>query len=202
MIKRICVYCGSGPGTNPAFVAAARQFGKILVLNGIELVWGAGKYGIMGEIARSVLQNGGSATGVIPEFLIRKEGTLEGTTHLIVTKDMHERKQKFWELSDAFVALPGGVGTLEETVEQMTWIQIGRSKKPMLLANIEGFWDPLICLLEHMRRLEFIRPGLEFNQLVANQVDEILPILNGTLVSKRPGMNGNGHLAAELGRHF
>ncbi|OGG76946.1 Rossman fold protein, TIGR00730 family [Candidatus Kaiserbacteria bacterium RIFCSPLOWO2_01_FULL_54_24] len=202
MIKRICVYCGSGPGTNPAFVAAARQFGKILVLNGIELVWGAGKYGIMGEIARSVLQNGGSATGVIPEFLIRKEGTLEGTTHLIVTKDMHERKQKFWELSDAFVALPGGVGTLEETVEQMTWIQIGRSKKSMLLANIEGFWDPLICLLEHMRRLEFIRPGLEFNQLVANQVDEILPILNGTLVSKRPGMNGNGHLAAELGRHF
>ena len=175
MIKRICVYCGSGPGTNPAFVAAARQFGKILVLNGIELVWGAGKYGIMGEIARSVLQNGGSATGVIPEFLIRKEGTLEGTTHLIVTKDMHERKQKFWELSDAFVALPGGVGTLEETVEQMTWIQIGRSKKSMLLANIEGFWDPLICLLEHMRRLEFIRPGLEFNQLVANQVDEILP---------------------------
>ena len=202
MIKRICVYCGSGPGTNPAFVAAARQFGKILVLNGIELVWGAGKYGIMGEIARSVLQNGGSATGVIPEFLIRKEGTLEGTTHLIVTKDMHERKQKFWELSDAFVALPGGVGTLEETVEQMTWIQIGRSKKPMLLANIEGFWDPLICLLEHMRRLEFIRPGLEFNQLVANQVDEILPILNGTLASKRPGVNGNGHLAAELGRHF
>ncbi len=176
-IRKICVYCGSGPGTDPAFVQAARDFGKILAENGIGLVYGGGAAGIMGELADAVLKYGGEATGIIPEFLMAREHALRQTHGLIVTRDMHERKRKMFDLADAFVALPGGVGTLEELVEQLTWVQLGRHKKPVLAANIEGFWDPLCALLDHMRTLEFIRGDLSFELLVASKVDDILPML-------------------------
>ena len=176
-IRKICVYCGSGPGTDPAFVQAARDFGKILAENGIGLVYGGGAAGIMGELADAVLKHGGEATGIIPEFLMAREHALRQTHGLIVTRDMHERKRKMFDLADAFVALPGGVGTLEELVEQLTWVQLGRHKKPVLAANIEGFWDPLCALLDHMRTLEFIRGDLSFELLVASKVDDILPML-------------------------
>jgi hypothetical protein len=176
-IRKICVYCGSGPGTDPAFVAAARAFGVIMAKNGIGLVYGGGAIGIMGEISRAVLDNGGEATGIIPEFLMAREHARDSAHGLIVTRDMHERKRKMFELADAFVALPGGVGTLEEIVEQMTWVQLGRHKKPILLANIKGFWEPLCALLEHMKKLDFIRGDLSFDLLVTGKVEEILPML-------------------------
>ena len=176
-IRKICVYCGSGPGTDPAFVAAARAFGKILAQNNIGLVYGGGAVGMMGELAQTVAANGGQVTGIIPEFLMAREHALQTTQGLIVTRDMHERKRKMFELADAFVALPGGVGTLEELVEQLTWVQLGRHRKPVLAANIEGFWEPLCALLEHMKTLEFIRGDLSFDLLVADKVEDILPML-------------------------
>jgi uncharacterized protein (TIGR00730 family) len=180
-ISRICVYCGSGPGTDPAFIEAATALGAVMARNGIGLVYGGGGEGMMGAVARAVIDNGGQVTGIIPEFLIGREHALTGKHELIVTKDMHERKRKMFEMADAFVAMPGGVGTLEEIVEQMTWAQLGRHKKPILLANVKGFWQPLCALLDHMKSLQFIRNGLEFELLVADRVEDILPMLDKAL---------------------
>ena len=176
-ILKICVYCGSGPGTDPAFVDSARAFGAILAKNGIGLVFGGGSIGMMGTLAKSVLEHGGEVTGIIPEFLVAREHAMRGADNLIVTRDMHERKRKMFEMADAFVAMPGGIGTLEEVVEQITWVQLGRHRKPILLANIKGFWNPLCALIDHMKRLEFIRGDLNFDLLVAEKVADILPTL-------------------------
>ncbi len=175
-IRRICVYCGSGTGADPAFAAAARAFGKILAENRIGLVYGGGSVGLMGEIATAVLDHGGDVVGIIPRFLTRREHALR-RGEIVVTRDMHDRKLQMFERADAFVALPGGVGTLEELVEQMTWAQLGRHKKPILLANINGFWDPLCALLDHMTQLHFIRADLAVNYLVAKRVEDIVPML-------------------------
>jgi len=175
LIRTICVYCGSGPGRNPAFLASARKFGEILARNRVRLVYGGGSLGLMGELANAVLDHGGEVTGIIPEFLTGRERKLARAQEVIVTRDMHERKRIMFERADAFVALPGGIGTLEETVEQMTWAQLGRHKKPIILANIEGFWDPLCALLDHMADLAFIRPGLMVEPIVVDRVEDILP---------------------------
>ena len=175
-LKRICVYCGSGPGSDPAFVAAARALGTILADNGIGLVYGGGSVGLMGELANAVLDRGGEVIGIIPTFLENREHA-NPRGEVIITRDMHERKQRMFDEADAFVALPGGVGTLEEVVEQMTWAQLGRHQKPILLANIQKFWDPLCALLDHMEELHFIREGLAVDYLVAERVDDILPML-------------------------
>jgi uncharacterized protein (TIGR00730 family) len=176
-IKSICVYCGSGPGTNPAFVAAARAFGRILSENGIRLVYGGGSVGLMGELAKSVVDHNGAVTGIIPEFLTVREFMFQRAQEMIVTRDMHERKRLMFEHADAFVALPGGIGTLEELVEQMTWAQLGRHKKPILIVNIARFWDPICVLLDHMKQSAFIREGLTINLLVADRVEDVLPKL-------------------------
>jgi len=176
-IRTVCVYCGSGPGTNPHFVEAAIGFGKALADNGIRLVYGGGSIGLMGAVATSVLDHGGTVTGIIPDFLTTRENALKRVQEMIVTPDMHERKRLMFERSDAFVALPGGVGTLEELVEQLTWQQLGRHSKPVLLANIDGFWEPLLALLAHMRATEFIRPSLAVDILKAERVEDILPRL-------------------------
>jgi len=180
-LQTICVYCGSGPGKNPAFVKAARSFGKILAENGIGLVYGGGSIGLMGELAKSVLAHGGRVTGVIPDFLVEREHMLKEAQDHIVTKDMHERKRIMFERSDAFVALPGGIGTLEELVEQLTWSQLGRHAKPGVLANIEGFWDPLLALFDKMSGELFVRPGLELNMLVVDRVDEVISAIDKAL---------------------
>ncbi len=176
-IKAVCVYCGSGPGANPRFVETARAFGRILAENGIRLVYGGGSIGLMGAIAMSVVDHGGSVTGIIPDFLTAREFMFQRAQEMIVTRDMHERKRLMFERADAFVALPGGIGTLEELVEQLTWAQLGRHKKPILIANIEKFWDPLCALLDHMRELQFIRAGLMVEPLVVERVEDILPRL-------------------------
>jgi len=176
-IRKICVYCGSGPGIDPAFVESARAFGALLAKDGIGLVFGGGSVGMMGSIAESVHEHGGEVTGIIPEFLVAREHAMRGAHNLIVTRDMHERKRKMFEMADAFVAMPGGIGTLEEIVEQITWVQLGRHRKPILLANIKRFWDPLCALIDHMKALEFIRHDLSFDLLVADNVEDILPML-------------------------
>jgi len=183
MIRTICVFCGSGPGSDPAFVAAARAFGEILARNHVRLIYGGGSLGMMGAIANSVLEHGGEVTGIIPEFLTDREKTLTHAQEIIITRDMHERKWVMFERSDAFVALPGGIGTLEETIEEMTWAQLGRHKKPILLANIKGFWDPLCALLDHMKELAFIRPGLNIDPIVVSRVEDILPRLRAALAT-------------------
>jgi uncharacterized protein (TIGR00730 family) len=176
-LKTVCVYCGSGPGTNPLFIEAAKAFGKALAENGVRLVYGGGAVGLMGAVADAVLDHGGLVTGIIPDFLRKREHALSRVQEMIVTPDMHERKRLMFERSDAFVALPGGVGTLEELVEQLTWKQLGRHAKPVLLANIDNFWEPLFSLLSHMRQTEFIRPGFTVDILKADRVEDILPKL-------------------------
>src|SRR5258706_9433939 len=164
-IKTVCVYCGSGPGTNPHFTEAAIALGKVFAENDIRLVYGGGSIGLMGAVAKSTLDHGGSVTGIIPDFLRARENPLTPVQEMIVTPHMHERKRLMFERSDAFIALPGGVGTLEELVEQMTWQQLGRHSKPVLLANIDNFWEPLLALLSHMRANQFIRPALDVEVL-------------------------------------
>lgn len=176
-IKTVCVYCGSGSGSNHRFLEAATALGKVFAENNIRLVYGGGSVGLMGAVAKSVLDHGGSVTGIIPDFLANRERMNPNLTELVVTPDMHERKRLMFERSDAFVALPGGVGTLEELVEQMTWQQLGRHTKPVLLANIDNFWEPLIALLTHMRANQFIRPALDVEVLKAERVEDILPRL-------------------------
>ncbi|MPZ54900.1 MAG: TIGR00730 family Rossman fold protein [Rhizobiales bacterium] len=175
--RTVCVYCGSGPGIDPAFAASAGQFGRILAENGVGLVYGGGSLGLMGELATAVLEHGGRVIGIIPEFLTVREQVLRESQEIIVTRDMHERKRLMFERADAFVALPGGIGTLEELVEQLTWAQLGRHKKPILIANIAGFWDPLCALLDHMRDLQFIRPEFSVELLEARRIEDILPML-------------------------
>jgi uncharacterized protein (TIGR00730 family) len=173
----VCVYCGSGPGLNPAYVAAARTLGGALGGSGVRLVYGGGSLGLMGEVARATLEAGGQVTGIIPNFLSSKEKMLREVDELIVTENMHERKMLMFDRSDAFVALPGGIGTLEELVEQLTWSQLGRHTKPIVVANIDGFWTPFLNLLTHMKADAFIRPGLDIRFVVVDKAQQILPAL-------------------------
>lgn len=174
-ISQICVYCGSGKGTEPAYANAARTLGRALAKSDIGLVYGGGSLGLMGEVARSTLKHGGRVTGIIPAFLSEKERMLREVNELIVTDDMHQRKMLMFQKSDAFVALPGGIGTLEELVEQLTWSQLGRHSKPIVVANIKGFWSPFLELLRHMRSDAFIRQGLEIKFIVVDKASDIVP---------------------------
>ena len=144
---------------------------------GIRLVYGGGNVGLMGTVARTVLDNGGHVTGIIPDFLKSREKMLDDVQETIVVPDMHTRKRLMFEKADAFVALPGGIGTLEELVEQMTWAQLGQHTKPILMLSTAGFWRPLLTLFAHMREQGFIRPGLELSYLVAEEVEEVIPML-------------------------
>jgi len=198
-IKTICVYCGSGPGSDPRFIEAAIALGKILAENRIRLVYGGGSIGLMGALATSVLDHGGTVTGIIPDFLTSRENALTRVQELVVTPDMHERKRLMFERSDAFVALPGGIGTLEELVEQLTWKQLGRHSKSILLANIDGFWEPLLALLAHMRATQFIRPTLDVDILKAERVDDILPRLRAAAARAPVGAE---ELTPELARRL
>ena len=180
-LQSICVYCGSGAGENPAYAETARAFGRILAASRIGLVYGGGSLGLMGEIARSVLHHGGHVTGIIPGFLSEREHMLIEAQELIVVDDMHQRKQLMFVKSDAFVALPGGLGTLEEFVEQLTWSQLGRHAKPIVLVNVQGFWNPLLVLFERMGAEAFIRPGLQLHMLVVDRVEDIIPAIDKAL---------------------
>jgi uncharacterized protein (TIGR00730 family) len=176
-IRNICVYCGSSLGADPRFAEAADALGAAMAAASIGLVFGGGEDGLMGRLAHAVIDNGGRVTGIIPTFLIKREHALKEAQELIVVEDMHQRKQKMFERADAFIALPGGVGTLEELVEQLTWVQLGRHAKPVLVADIGGFWRPLLSLIAHMHNLGFIREGFDLNYLVAEKIEDALPMI-------------------------
>ena len=139
----------------------------------------------MGTLARAVLEAGGRVTGIIPDFLTDTDATLREAQEHVVVADMHNRKRLMFERSDAFVALPGGIGTLEELVEQMTWVQLARHNKPVLIADIGGFWRPLLALLEHMRDHRFIQPSTELRHLVAERAEDIVPTLKAAFANIR-----------------
>lgn len=172
--RSLCVYCGSGPGRTPSYIAAAKALGTSMAQAGVGLVYGGGSNGLMGEVARAVLASGGHVVGIIPEFLVLKERMMTDVNELIVTSNMHERKMTMFERADGFVALPGGMGTLEELVEMITWAQLDRHAKPIIVCNIDGYWDPLLTLFEHMRAEKFIREGLEFKLDVVTSAEDVI----------------------------
>jgi uncharacterized protein (TIGR00730 family) len=176
-IRNICVYCGSSLGADSRFGEAADALGAAMAAAGVGLVFGGGEDGLMGRIAHAVIGNGGRVTGIIPTFLVKREHALMKAQELIVVDDMHQRKQMMFERADAFIALPGGIGTLEELVEQLSWVQLARHKKPVLLADVGGFWRPLLALIAHMHNLGFIREGFDLHYLVAEKIEDALPML-------------------------
>jgi uncharacterized protein (TIGR00730 family) len=155
--KRICVFCGSNLGIGPVYRDAAVILGKMLAARGIELVYGGGNIGLMGVLADAALESGGRVTGVIPDSLMAKEVGHEGLTELRIVKSMHERKALMADLSDGFIAMPGGFGTFEEFCEIVTWAQLGIHAKPCGLLNVEGYYDPLLQLFDHAVREGFLR---------------------------------------------
>ena len=155
---RICVFCGSNPGRSPAYATAARDLGALLASRGIGLVYGGGNVGLMGIVADAALAGGGEVIGVIPCALVDRELAHRGLTELRITASMHERKQLMHDLSDAFIALPGGFGTLDELFETLTWAQLGVHTKPSGLLDVEGFWQPLVRFIESQVAAELVRP--------------------------------------------
>jgi uncharacterized protein (TIGR00730 family) len=158
-MKSIAVYCGASPGADPRYADAARALARVLVEHNLALVYGGGKVGLMGVIADEVLRLGGEATGVIPKALMEREVGHAGLTRLFVVKDMHERKAMMFNLADGFIAMPGGMGTLEELFEMVTWAQLGIHAKPIGLLNVDGFYDGLAQFVGHMVAQGFVRPA-------------------------------------------
>lgn len=170
-LKAVCVYCGSNFNGDTQVRAAIRQLSETLVKEGIGLVYGGGSVGVMGILANDVLELGGKVTGVIPQFLMDKEVGHKGLTEMIVTENMHQRKQKMADLSDGFVILPGGFGTLEELFEVLTWLQLGLHNKPIGVLNVNGFYDPLFAQMEIMVQSKFLKPANR--DLVFNEDDAV-----------------------------
>jgi len=176
-IRSVCVYCGSSPGRDEIYAKAGHLLGRSIARAGLRLVYGGGTKGIMGAVAEGALKAGGKVTGIIPRFLINREATetaLDRLDELLITDNMHERKHRMFEKSDAFVALPGGIGTVEEIVEIMTWAQLGHHRKPIVFGNIGGFWDPMLALLEHMTAEGFIHTAQRVKPLVVNDPEAIV----------------------------
>jgi uncharacterized protein (TIGR00730 family) len=174
-MKRLCVYCGSGSGRDPRFKAAAGKLGRAMAEAGIGLVYGGGGNGLMGTVAEAVRNHGGHVTGIIPSSLLKLENAFENVDKRFVTNGFHERKMRMFNLSDGFVALPGGVGTLEELVEQLTWAQLGHHEKPIFIVNTAGYWDLLLQTFERMREQHFIRPSLDVPYITVDDVEDVVP---------------------------
>ena len=192
-IRSICVYCGSSPGKGEAYLKAGHVLGRSMALAGLQLVYGGGTRGIMGAVADGALRAGGNVTGIIPQFLMDKEATrsaLQRLDELIVTDNMHQRKHTMFEKSDAFVALPGGIGTVEEIIEIMTWGQLGHHRKPIVFGNIGGFWDPMLALLDHMRAEGFIHTSHLVDPLVVDTAEAIVPAILAAAAADGAPMEG------------
>ncbi|MCB4767987.1 TIGR00730 family Rossman fold protein [Ancylobacter sp. Lp-2] len=196
-IKSLCVYCGAASGDEPIYLEAALELGRLLAQENIRLIYGGGGVGLMGATARACAEAGGHVTGIIPDFLIGKEQAFEYAHELIVTRDMHERKRLMFERADAFLALPGGIGTLEELVEQLTWVQLNRHRKPVMVLNIAGFWDPLLRLFDHMQSSGFVNVGRPIRMLVAHNVRAVMPKL-ATALSNVPEAELHGEAAEQV----
>ena len=189
-IKSICVYCGSSLGHDTRYRENAATFGRLMAEAGIELVYGGGNIGLMGVTADAVLEAGGRVTGVIPEDLKRAELAHQDLHELLIVDSMHERKRAMFERADAFVALPGGPGTLDETIEIITWRQLGLHGKPVVIVDDGGYWQPLIALFEHTITQGFARDGFRRLFTVVKVVEDVIPTLarqGPTDVGARPG---------------
>jgi uncharacterized protein (TIGR00730 family) len=187
-VKRLAVYCGSAPGSQPVFAEAARATAEAMVRREVELVYGGGRLGLMGLIADSVLELRGQVYGVIPAALIELEVAHEGVTELHRVETMHERKAKMTELADAFLALPGGIGTLDELFEAWSWNALGYHAKPFCLLNVEGFWDGLIEFIDHATESGFLSHRRRAQLLVASTPDEALELLDEAAAAATQGM--------------
>lgn len=176
-MKNICVFCGSSHGSKQIYRESAKTLGLLMAQRKKNLVYGGGNVGLMGTVADAVLENGSDVIGVIPEFLLQKEVGHKGLTELVVVQSMHERKQKMAELADAFIALPGGMGTLEELAEISTWIQLELIKKPIALLNIDGFYDHLFAQFDHMVEQGFVKPENRKVLLNVKNVNEVISLL-------------------------
>ena len=173
-MKRVCVFCGSNNGSNPAYIQASKAVGAILARRGHELVYGGGRVGLMGMVADTALAAGGTVIGVIPESLFKKEVAHQGLTDLRVVSSMHERKALMAELSDGFIALPGGFGTFEEFCEILTWAQLGLHQKPCGILNVEGYYDPLLTLFDFAMTENFLHPDHRALVLVEDRIEILL----------------------------
>jgi uncharacterized protein (TIGR00730 family) len=177
-ISNVCVYCGSHKGDNPEWRRAAQRLGRGLVERGIGLVYGGGTIGLMGEIADSMIAAGGRVTGIIPSHLDKHEIGHRGVSELLIVESMHERKRLMFDKSDAFVVLPGGIGTLDETFEIVTWRQLHLHDKPVLLVNQEGYWEPFLALIDHIIARDFASVGIKRLFDVVDDVDQVFDALD------------------------
>jgi len=187
-VGRIAVYCGSAAGADPAFAEAARALGREMARRGIDLVYGGGRLGLMGIVADTVLDAGGKVFGVIPEALVAAEVAHTGCTELFTVANMHERKARMTELCDAFVALPGGIGTLDELFEAWTWNALGYHSKPFCLLNVGGFWDGLTSFMDHVRDSGFLSEARRMQLLEADTAAEAIDLLDEAATSAAKGM--------------
>jgi uncharacterized protein (TIGR00730 family) len=187
-LDQLAVYCGSAPGTDPAFAEAAKATAAAMVREKIQLVYGGGRLGLMGLIADSVLELGGKVYGVIPQALVDIEVAHPSVTELHVVETMHERKAKMTELADGFLALPGGIGTLDELFEAWSWNALGYHKKPFCLLNTNGYWDGLIDFVDHATRSGFMSPQRRKQLLVASTPGEALELLDEAVEAATQGM--------------
>ncbi len=176
-LKSVCVYCGSRPGDDQAFMETGRKLGQTLAAEGIELVFGGGDVGIMGATANAVVDAGGRVIGVIPKFLRDVEIPSERIQELILTDTMHERKHDMYERSDAFCVLPGGVGTLEEVIEVISWAQLQQHAKPIVLVNVNNYWAPFLALLDHVMNRGFAGPETRQHYRIVESYDQVLPTI-------------------------
>jgi hypothetical protein len=177
----ICVFCGSRSGSRPAYAEAARAIGRAIAAHGWRLVYGAGDVGIMGEAASAAIAGGATTLGVIPQHLLGRERGRRDLSHTVVTEDMHERKKVMFMNSDAVVVLPGGAGTLDEFFEVLTWAQIGLHRKPVILLDVQGYWQPLVGLIDHVIAEGFAEPSLRGHFQVAPDVPTLVQVLDRTL---------------------
>ncbi|MFU0503410.1 LOG family protein [Pseudaminobacter sp. NGMCC 1.201702] len=188
-IRSVCVYCGSSPGRNDVYLKAGYTLGRAIAEAGLRLVYGGGTKGIMGAVAEGALRGGGNVLGIIPRFLINREASqnaLGDLSEVVITENMHERKHRMFEQSDAFVALPGGIGTVEEIVEIMTWAQLGHHRKPMVFGNIEGFWNPMRALIGHMKAEGFVHTAHLVRPIFVDRAEAIVETILAAAAEKAP----------------
>lgn len=175
-MKSLCVYCGSRAGDDPSFAEAARQIGREAARRDWRIVYGGGKLGLMGTTAGAARDAGGKVFGIIPDFLVDMEGVLEGVDHVVV-KTMHERKMMMFEESDAFLTLPGGIGTIEEVVETLSWARLALHRKPIIILNQNGYWTPFRELMEHIVTRGFAAPELLGDMIYVDRAEDVFPML-------------------------
>lgn len=187
-VKRLAVYCGSAPGSSPAFADATRATAAAMIEQGVDLVYGGGRLGLMGLIADSILAGGGRVYGVIPKALVQLEVAHQGITELHTVETMHERKAKMTDLADAFLALPGGIGTLDELFEAWSWNALGYHKKPLCLLNVDGYWDGMIEFIDHATESGFLSPQRRDQLLVASTPEQALECLDEAAAAATQGM--------------